>query len=116
MVGQPMTPISQTISTDEALKLVADQRRRAVLEHLMNNGDQPVSVEELADRIADSDSPRTGSDGEYVAGIRVGLHHTHLPKLDAHGIIEFDPQRETVTYQSQHHVEELVRFVSQHME
>lgn len=94
-------------STDELLRVVSDRRRRAVLNHLRENGDGAVTVDELVDGIpADERTAR--------ARVELQLRHVHLPKLDAAGIVEYDAGSATVRYRPEGRcgLERLLEFLS----
>ena len=107
-----MTTNKQVVSTETLLDIVANPRRRALLHYLRTNGDDTVRLDELARSIA-ADGGHTASShsGDSIAK-DIELHHTHLPKLAAAGIIEYDAQRGVVTYHSTDRVEKLLEFVS----
>ncbi len=76
------------VETDRVYRLLADEQRRAVLAVLLER-DGEMTLEDLRSRLAD----RVGD--ERHAGIR--LHHVHLPKLAAAGLIEYDSDHLVVT-------------------
>jgi len=75
--------------TDTYLQLVADRRRRHLLQTLRE--EDTASVDDLAGKLA-SDG---GASPERVA---VDLHHNHLPKLADEEIVEYDSRSNTVRY------------------
>lgn len=82
----------RTEDVSAAFDLLRDARRRGVLYALERHG--RTSVEELARRIAawqsggDANSPDPES-------VRTSLVHSHLPKLQDAGVVEFDQERGT---------------------
>lgn len=70
-------------TADSVLRALADDRRRAVLSFLRGR-DEPVDVERVAAHLA------AGTD-EDRAALHRELHHAHLPKLDASGLVAYDP-------------------------
>lgn len=81
-------------SLDTRLKLVADRRRRLVIDQLRHEVDGEASFDRLLDRCwqaADADQ----LDRSQFA---VELFHNDLPKLAAHGVVEFDPESRRVRY------------------
>jgi hypothetical protein len=111
--GSLMERYTVAESTDELLRLVSDRRRRAVLNHLRENGDGAVTVDELVDGIP---ADGFGSADERTARARVELQlrHVHLPKLDAAGIVEYDAGSATVRYRpgDRGGLERLLEFLS----
>jgi hypothetical protein len=69
-------------SLDQTMRVLSDDCRREVLTHLFErDGDGPIAVEALADRITSGDTPET---------VTKLLYHTHLPRLDAAGIVTYE--------------------------
>lgn len=73
-------------SLDTIFALLRDQRRRAILRFLRQNG--AVTIDSLSAQLA-GNSENIATDDEY-ARIRIELHHTHLPRLDSVGLINYD--------------------------
>lgn len=74
-------------SVDELFDALGDGRRRRTLRLLASDG-STRSVRELADELADA--------APGVDRLVTSLHHCHLPKLAAAGLVEFDADRGTV--------------------
>jgi hypothetical protein len=70
--------------------LPPSQRRQRVLE-VLGERECPVSLAQLATAIEERG---TADDGEQ--GISVTLHHAHLPKMDAHGILNYDYEAQCI--------------------
>ena len=91
----------------QAVDILEDPVRRQVL-HDLDAEDGTVALSELAERVADPDvrgrssvERRSGrADAEVTAAaerVAIQLHHVHLPKLDDHGLVEYDRDEKTVT-------------------
>lgn len=91
---------SQAVSTETLLQLLAHPRRRAILHHLVENDDEVVALDKLAGTIATDGGSETIPHESENTRTRVELHHTHLPKLAAAGIIKYDTVSRTVRYHS----------------
>lgn len=76
---------------DRVFELLSDGRRRHVLYYLAREQTGGATVTELREVI----SSRLEGDRDDLA---VELHHTHLPKLAAAGVVEYDGRSETVRY------------------
>lgn len=94
------TPRSPAPTTEEAkddlLSTLAHPVRRRALSALESETGR-VAVTDLARRIDDrtpSDGPTGGDESERLA---LALHHNHLPRLSAVGLIEYDADRNAVT-------------------
>jgi hypothetical protein len=91
-------------AVDTALDLLANQRRRAVLEYLTEAGGT-ATLTELAVEIATRETraePNAISDHADVSprnrrAVRISLHHTHIPKLADADVIDYETETETVT-------------------
>ena len=71
------------------LDVLAHPHRRAALRALQDAG--WLSLDVLARAVlARRDVAATGDDRPPLAAVRIQLHHTHLPKLDAAGVITYD--------------------------
>ena len=68
--------------SDEVFSVLADRRRRQILRYL-HDSDFPEGIESIADAVED----RRGAPPRRE--LRIALHHKHLPKLDAAGLIEY---------------------------
>ncbi|GAB3663868.1 DUF7344 domain-containing protein [Halopiger thermotolerans] len=85
---------------EQALRLLADPRNRAILT-VLNDAAKPLAVAELVDRLAatdaeSGDSLPTEADRERL---RISLHHTRLPQLEAAGLVEYDRETNVVAYE-----------------
>lgn len=87
-----------TSSIDTYLELIANEHRREIIRLLRREGDSDTTVDTLLDHLCRDDGPNTGSP-EDRKQLALRLHHIHLPKLAAQGVIEYDPSGGTVCYQ-----------------
>ncbi|WP_438267131.1 DUF7344 domain-containing protein [Haladaptatus salinisoli] len=86
-------------------------RNKQVVRCCVRNHGQPqavATVDELVTHL------RTQCD-THVAGdtdrLRIQLLHTHLPRLEKHGILEYDERSETVHYRDEREIERVVAIV-----
>jgi hypothetical protein len=75
----------------ERLDLLASDRRQALVEQLESERQRSHSLESLASAVA-------GSVDDQVEPVSVSLHHVRLPKLDDAGVLDYDPDSNTVVY------------------
>lgn len=67
--------------------------------HSLDDADAPVTVTELARKLAAWEARRPAADrtGDGPEAIEVALVHTHLPKMADAGIVAYDDARQAVT-------------------
>lgn len=80
---------------DEVLGCFADERRRVVLSTLSLN-DGPMDRADLAAEVAET---AEADAQDSVHDVLVELHHVHLPKLDEAGLLTYDVEDHTVTFE-----------------
>lgn len=79
---------SNDSSLDAIFRLLGSERRRNAL-YVLYQRTGPLGVADLAAEVASLED----ADPERVA---TALHHVHLPRLDAAGVVEFDGERAQV--------------------
>ena len=79
--------------TEAILEQCGTERRRRVLETLAAQT-RAMTVDELADAIAEGDPGRPRVDGPdgSRSEIRIALHHLDLPSLDEAGLVAYDDE------------------------
>lgn len=84
-------------STSELFDVLADQRRRYVLDLLRERG-EALTLGDVAEEVAAREAERAGAgpSNEDVRRIRLTLRHLHLPKLADAGVVVHDRERRTV--------------------
>lgn len=94
---------------DAAFELLADPVRREAICHLDEADEDALGLAALADAVA-----AAGSDDAIDArSLAIELRHTHLPKLESHGVAAYDPERRTVEYRGREWLDEWVDHVRQ---
>lgn len=87
-------------SLDELFRALSESRRRTILD-ILSHHYQPVEVRSVARDVAASEqqlSPRELS-AEAVDQIILSLQYVHLPHLAQAGLVEYDADEETITYE-----------------
>lgn len=102
--------VSQTLSTDTALQILANQQRRRLLHHLVD-ADGPVPMDKLYATVFTNTSS-SEEPTEFRDRFKIQLHHVHLPKLQEADLIEYDRASSTVQYQSDDKIEEFLEVCS----
>lgn len=88
-----------SISKRAVFNIVSNERRRAVLQYLLNHDDQKLfTIQELTDAIAAWEHNTNIEDlsAEARKRVYVSLHQTHVPKLDDYDVIKYNKDRGTV--------------------
>lgn len=82
---------------DDLLDLCSDRHRRIILAELTGR-QRTRTIRDLAEAIVKHDHHQDGETApeETVREIQLSLHHRHLPKLEAGGFVEYDPERRRV--------------------
>ena len=101
-------------SIDECLELLADQDRRRIIRYLRNVTEREVTIDALVD-FMDNGKPFSTADRRSRNQTTVQLHHDHLPKLEYHGVIEYEPELEVVRYQSNEVIESILDSVQENV-
>ncbi|UTF52003.1 DUF7344 domain-containing protein [Natronosalvus rutilus] len=83
------------IDPKEIHDILRNSRRRHVIRHLEARL-TPVTLRELSERIAELETGESPAPRNVRESVYNSLHQTHLPKLDALGVIEYDDDRKTV--------------------
>lgn len=92
--GQPRDELF--VSLDTVLAAVADEQRRAVLTVLDRTDEGAIPFETLASRVAALVRDGEVPEAEHKQRVRTSLHHSHLPKLAACGLVAYDADAMTV--------------------
>ncbi|NHN59429.1 MULTISPECIES: hypothetical protein [Halorussus] len=84
------------VSIDALCELFADYRRRTAYLTLVSHDD--LSLPDLADEVAvaERERPLTEIDPDDVLEIYLSLYHTHVPKLAAAGLVDYDQEADYV--------------------
>lgn len=85
------------ISTDTVFELLADSRRRYLLESLAEHG-YSLTLADLADEVAsrECDAHITDIPEDEVLEVYLSLYHQHVPKLDGADVVVYDQDRDLV--------------------
>ena len=82
-------------SPSERHRILAAERRRLALDYLADRTG-PVDIEELAAAIAARETDENSPDDDTVRQVAISLHHVHLPKMAAIGVIDYEPASSVV--------------------
>lgn len=82
------------MSTSDLLDCLSERRRRCAV-YALFDADGPLTVEELATRVAECEGGRT--DPTQVERVQLTLVHNHLLRLVDAGLVVYDESSGTVT-------------------
>ncbi|WP_435156477.1 DUF7344 domain-containing protein [Haladaptatus sp. DFWS20] len=85
-------------SVDEIFEVLTHPRRRLLLQYFKHNSN-PIDLDDLATRVArwEQDPAAVPSEIE-IDHVRTALHKTHLPQIDAVGLIDYDLDSHAIHY------------------
>ncbi|AGB32344.1 hypothetical protein C488_11769 [Natrinema pellirubrum DSM 15624] len=85
------------IAFETVLDLCRSRRRRVVLA-VLDAERRPLTVNDLRRTVLTSlhRTAVTDASDDVLTEIRLSLRHTHIPKLESAGVIEYDPERTLV--------------------
>ncbi|PSP78114.1 hypothetical protein BRC81_08705 [Halobacteriales archaeon QS_1_68_20] len=106
--GESTEPALEDIplSLDAMLDILANQRRRDLLELLQDRPENTVLFEEATKHILTEKSRQIGQQPNQD-GVQVELQHHHLTKLADAGVIEYDIRSQTIRYRPDEQLEDL---------
>lgn len=84
-------PGSTEPPASERARVLATDRRRLALD-ILEGQTTPVELEELAAGIVAREDGNTAVCEETIEQVAISLHHSHLPKLDDAGVLDYDPE------------------------
>lgn len=100
---------TSTVTVDTALELLSDAHRRAILEYLASTPGSPVDYGAVVDHIVKERPDGRQADPQTVT---IECVHSHLPKLEDAGLVEFDRESGDVRYRRDGRVEYLLDAVN----
>lgn len=92
-------PTNEETVCDTLLDALSYSRRRHLLSHL-GGSSAPVSLANLADEIAarERDVPLADVPSEEVKRVYASLYHSHVPRLEDADLVEYDRERDAVSF------------------
>lgn len=95
-------------SLDERLRVLADRRRRELLGELRGGSDETAAIDAVVDRLHSARPVAAGERDAARERLAIELHHVHLPKLAAVGVVAYDTDRGTIEYRPDEQVERIL--------
>ncbi|AEH38265.1 DUF7344 domain-containing protein [Halopiger xanaduensis] len=94
-----VTDPATTNRLDELFSLLSNSRRRWLLYALATADGAVVERSQLVSWLADVEASGAAESNDALEGrIAHDLHHNQLPRLEAAGIVDYDPRQGTVRY------------------
>jgi len=90
---------------DTYLQLISDGHRRRIIHQLRDETTGKATVEDLVDQLHGGKSALLTAERTDRDQLSIQLIHNHLPKLDEHGIIQYDQENKVVRYQPNKQIE-----------
>lgn len=78
------------LTESERHRLLMAERRRIAIDILADRP-APVNLKVLAAEVAEREAGVDATSEDAVKRVMTTLHHTHLPRMDAAGVIDYDP-------------------------
>jgi len=88
-------PTLATLTEAERHAVLGATRRRLTLSVLADLT-SPIELSSLAPRVAKREVGLDPDDPEDIERVKISLHHTHLPKLAAYDLVDYEPDDHTV--------------------
>ena len=89
--------VGTQVDFDTLLELCGNEHRRIVIGTLLDER-RALTMRDLSEAIVEYNHhvPLREVSGETMTQLRIELHHLHVPKLVAAGLVEYDDDRELV--------------------
>lgn len=89
---------SGSLSEETIFQLLSHSHRLALLDCL-NKYDETLTLADLSEEVASEmvEEPLEEIDAESVKEVYISLYHSHIPRLEAHNIVQYDHEQDLVT-------------------
>ncbi|MFB6129298.1 MAG: hypothetical protein ABEJ28_00565 [Salinigranum sp.] len=94
-MAPPEAQVAHRLSPDERLTVLANERRRHVIEAL-GASSVPLAVADVAREVARRESDRDDPPAELTECVYLSLVHCHLPKLADARVVDRDRDRNVI--------------------
>lgn len=79
-------------TTERELHWLFDDPRCQTTLDAIEDLSPPIDLETLAERVTQVEPELAADDEGAIEDVTLALHHSHLPKMDRLGIVEYDPE------------------------
>lgn len=85
------------LAPETAFELLSHSRRLGLLECLKDH-DETLGLTDASEAVASAveDKPVQEIEADTVKQISMALYHSHIPRLEEHGIVDYDQERDLV--------------------
>lgn len=95
--GGPTGADGHAAAFDDLFDSLSNRRRRYLLYHALSTDEDVLDLDDAVVAVERYENATTPPDVYLdTERIRVALHHAHLPRLDADGYLDYDPDAGTV--------------------
>lgn len=84
---------TETLAREDIFTILSNKRRQYVLQYLKEHDEGAVQLRDLVEYVARRENGTSHPDRDARKAVYTSLHQSHLPKLDQHGLIEYDARR-----------------------
>lgn len=96
---------------DRIFDVLSVARRRYLIYYLFTLDTEIVEFEAAVNAVYKYEAAGTGSDDTPRKNVRINLHHTHVPRLEEAGILDYDRRQGTIRFRGDPVLEEWVEHV-----
>lgn len=102
----------EALAPETAFQLLSHSTRIGLLECLKDY-DETLALADVSEEVACTveDKPVQNIEAESVKQIYMALYHSHIPRLEAHDIVQYDQERDLVTLTERGH--QLAEYLNQ---
>ncbi|WP_121822014.1 DUF7344 domain-containing protein [Halostella salina] len=93
------------LTLDTVFSLLSNRRRRYAIYCLLDTETETIEYGALAEQVAAWEENGDPTEAQ-LESVRADLYHSHLPRLDAENVADFDPRSGVVRFRGQPTVEE----------
>lgn len=90
------TPDEAVLDEGDIHDILRNDRRRLAINSLQEAPDDELTVRQLSEQVGALETGEDPPPRNKRQSVYVSLHQTHLPKLDKHGIVEYDDDEKIV--------------------